>query len=497
MNKNKHYQYQPNLNYKGATMKQSNEIIYRIILAATFLFFSGCIPEPMPTPHYDFQTEMQAGEKYEQKTDLFNAREAFKDAKEAATNDSDKQKANVAMRRIKERISKAEKITSLANKYFKKGNCQKALKQLDKALAIFKKYRKAIDLEKEFIKKCGKHPNSSPIAITCESLDERAYKYQIRRNDMLSELCQRIYGKTEKYQFVYVVARYNAIYPSGLKVGQTIKFPTIQCGNAVYRPKESSEPSPVPEPEPGPDKFEAHLSKGESFIQEKNYVAALDEYNKALDLKSDCSECIEKIKVCENEIYKDKHYKQGIVHFDNKQYDKAIAEFDLVLSTDPEYLDVKRKKTDASNQLANDPIHQGEELFRKRQFDAAIDQFEKALVLQSDNRAAKEYLHKAFFEKAVLLFDKKRFDKCLAALATCFEYEASCQSCGNYKRGAKKAMIYNLASAFEKAFENSFQKRVLERQIKALKLLKRVSSGYKDAQRRLHDAQKRLKVYSD
>lgn len=79
-----------------------------------------------------------------------------------------------------------------------------------------------------------------------------------------------------------------------------------------------------------------HLQLADEHLEQSEFLAARDEYRKALKYDDSCRDCLNGIHNSEN-LYKDFHYKKGIQHFNNEQLLAAIEEWELVRDLDPNY----------------------------------------------------------------------------------------------------------------------------------------------------------------
>ncbi len=82
--------------------------------------------------------------------------------------------------------------------------------------------------------------------------------------------------------------------------------------------------------------YKSHFASALDLYEKKDFLQARDEFQKALQYKEDCHECIEYIERIE-ESYKDTHYKRGIEYFGKEQLNEAIKEWGMVQAMDPHY----------------------------------------------------------------------------------------------------------------------------------------------------------------
>lgn len=101
--------------------------------------------------------------------------------------------------------------------------------------------------------------------------------------------------------------------------------------------------------------FNLCLRQGSEFMNKGDYLKAIEEFNKAVAIKSDSSKAYNLL---------------GMAYFFQKNYKLAEEEFTKAMSLDPSY-------AQAYNNLGNT-------YFMKRQFDKAKDVFKKALSLSPE-----------------------------------------------------------------------------------------------------------------
>ncbi|MBN1831978.1 MAG: LysM peptidoglycan-binding domain-containing protein [Deltaproteobacteria bacterium] len=82
--------------------------------------------------------------------------------------------------------------------------------------------------------------------------------------------------------------------------------------------------------------YKSHFASAVDLYEKEDLLKARDEFQKSLQYKEDCCECIEYIGKIE-ESYKDTHYKMGIEYFGKEQLNEAIREWEMVQAMDPNY----------------------------------------------------------------------------------------------------------------------------------------------------------------
>lgn len=85
--------------------------------------------------------------------------------------------------------------------------------------------------------------------------------------------------------------------------------------------------------------FKAHFQQGLVLFNSNEYLSARDNFESALKYDKACEKCQDYIEKCET-TYKEKHYNLGIHYFGKEQLNKAIEQWKLVKTLDPQYKDV-------------------------------------------------------------------------------------------------------------------------------------------------------------
>ncbi|UCF71863.1 MAG: LysM peptidoglycan-binding domain-containing protein [Deltaproteobacteria bacterium] len=229
--------------------------------------------------------------------------------------------------------------------------------------------------------------------------------HTVEPGESLSKVALRYYGDYKKFP---IIAQYNQLDENAsLRVGQKIKIPEIEGVPLAAKPMEEDvgqAETPVPsaaleEPPAGEkeeekeeveedekelaavDQSANYRELGIEFFKEKDYLAAISEFKKVLNVNptdktaleyisashfeqglivfgkedyltardefkasleynEDCEKCGEYIKKCE-ETYMDIHYNRGVSYFGDEKLAQAVQEWELVYDIDPGYKDVE------------------------------------------------------------------------------------------------------------------------------------------------------------
>jgi tetratricopeptide (TPR) repeat protein len=82
--------------------------------------------------------------------------------------------------------------------------------------------------------------------------------------------------------------------------------------------------------------YKSHFQNAMTLFENKDYLAARDQFQACLQYKGDCQECHRHIKASED-LYKALHYKRGIQFYNKELLYEAITEWELVKALDPKY----------------------------------------------------------------------------------------------------------------------------------------------------------------
>ena len=83
------------------------------------------------------------------------------------------------------------------------------------------------------------------------------------------------------------------------------------------------------------------ISEGNKFAYQKNYSAAVEKYNEAVEINPDSNAAKKNLESVKEEILESskakKHYNLGLEYFNSKQYKKALKEFKAVIKIEPKF----------------------------------------------------------------------------------------------------------------------------------------------------------------
>ena len=82
--------------------------------------------------------------------------------------------------------------------------------------------------------------------------------------------------------------------------------------------------------------YKCYFFQAVALYDQKEYLAARDQFKVTLKYKNDCQQCHKYMNKCENS-YKKLHYKQGMQFYNSERLNEAIGEWELMKKEDPNY----------------------------------------------------------------------------------------------------------------------------------------------------------------
>ncbi len=253
-----------------------------------------------------------------------------------------------------------------------------------------------------------------------------------------------------------------------------------------------------------PDAAEAHASRGEALIAQRQFAAAVESYEKAIALKPDFAEAyiqrgnaLRKLSQFESAVssydqalallpdHTETHCNRGIALKELRQFDQAVASYDRAIELNPAFLAAHANRGvalaalnrhesaiasfDQANALhagvAYTHLHRGVSLHALGQHQAAADAYQKAIALQAGSAEAHHNLGLSLLqlrqhEAAIASFDR--------AIALKPEFADACANRGLalYETGQHQAAIAN----YEKAITLQPTLRIAHRNLSHLYL---------------------------
>jgi tetratricopeptide (TPR) repeat protein len=127
----------------------------------------------------------------------------------------------------------------------------------------------------------------------------------------------------------------------------------------------------------------------------------------------------------------------------------------------------------------------GIEHFEKREYQEAIVEFDKVLNADPDDKPTLEYLYNTHFQYAMVLFEKTDYLAAKKNFEASFEYNNDCLKCRDYIKRSEKAYMeshYNRGLSY-------FGNQQLPEAIKEWKLVQAVDPDYKDLKQNIQKAE--------
>ena len=339
---------------------------------------------PAEDPGERFGKEyLQRGRENEDKGDMVSA---FKQYKLAVTVDPENQEATESRNQVEIKLRRsADKHYKAGLKFHKKGKYGRARHQFLIALRLWPDYPEVIN-----------------ILTSRKRIQTKRYLvHTIKPSESLSRVAKIYYGDYHKFP---IIAKYNNITDATrIYVGQKIKVPEIE---------------------------------GMEFLVGKE------------DIRT------EELEVADS----------GFWEWDQEAY--ALEE-----APEPE---VKEEEEEPVDRVAIYRDH-GLDLFSKKEYQKAIVVFNKVLNVYPEDSVALEYSSKAHFQQGMNLFEKKDYLAARDQFEVCLRYRNDCQKCHGYIKRSEnlyKEMHYNKGIQF-------FDKELLLEAIKEWELVKVIDPKYK------------------
>jgi nucleoid-associated protein YgaU len=343
---------------------------------------------------------MRSGQEYENKGDLV---QALKQYKLALTVDPKNQEAI-------EKIGVLEKnMRILAQEHYRNGI---KLRKKGKYHLARKEFLTALELQPDHLE---------ALRALKPKKEIHAKKYiihTIKPGESLSMVAKTYYGDYKKFP---IIAKFNNMFDATqITVGQKIKIPEIE-GVPFLTKKQKVETG---------EKYIIHTIKpGESLsMVAKTYYGDYEKFPIIAEFNnmSDATQITvgQKIKVPEIEGMRFLASKREIKTEDVKAPDSVPLDQETI--TDENHAD-QEPIDEAINYL-----DLGIEHFDNKEYQAAIVEFNKVLNASPDDKSAREYLYKAHFQHGVALFEKEDYPAAKKNFETSLSYNKDCQKCRDY-----------------------------------------------------------------
>lgn len=346
--------------------------------------------------------------------------------------------------------------------------------------------------------------------------------HTIAPGESISKLAQLYYGDYRKF---HIIAQYNKMDDATqVKVGDKIKIPKVdglpfnepsydsrqagpmpvQGGPPEKAPEmtesEMNAPEPASESAAGQNALEvpealqpesadketdnaneqilAYRDAGIEYYNEGKYEDAIFELNKSVEALPDDQK---------TRTYLAKAYfESGKNLLNQKEYDSAKEAFESSLQFNPECAECKSyiEKSKSGPLLAYRA--KGIDYFNRNEFSEAISVFQQYLQVQPDDAEARTYLGKAYFQKALIDYNKANYLSAKKGFESAVEYDSKCAKCTTYinqSLESYKEVHYNKGVAY-------YGRQQLEEAIDEWKQVYDLDPGYKDVDQNLKRARK-------
>jgi tetratricopeptide (TPR) repeat protein len=357
-------------------------------------------------------------------------------------------------------------------------------------------------------------PNLTPATRPAEQAptnlkSDEFVLHTVKAGESVSKLAMIYYGDYKKF---HIIAQYNHMDDATLlKAGDQIKIPKVS-GLPFNQPGEQAPAMPAkanresPErnttapavQEPGPstmqvpeplqsdelsktqdnsnDEVLAYRDAGIALYNEGKYEDAILELNKTVEAMPDDSQT--------RSYLAKAYFELGKSHLNQKEYDSAKESFESALQFDPACAECKHyiEKSDSGPLLAFRA--KGIDHFNRNEFGEAIAILQQYLQLRPDDSEARTYLGKAFFEKALVDYNKSDFLAAKKGFESAGEYDSHCEKCAAYIQQSlesHKETHYNKGVAY-------YGKQQLDEAISEWQMVYDLDPGYKDVAQNLKKA---------
>lgn len=128
--------------------------------------------------------------------------------------------------------------------------------------------------------------------------------------------------------------------------------------------------------------------------------------------------------------------------------------------------------------------HLGIEHFNNKEYPAAVEELNKALNANPDDKTTREYLYRTHLEYAMVLFKNKDYLAAKKNFESSFRYNKDCQKCHDYIKRSEASYMethYNRGLSF-------FGKQQLSEAIREWELVRAVDPNYKNVEKDIQKA---------
>jgi tetratricopeptide (TPR) repeat protein len=221
---------------------------------------------------------------------------------------------------------------------------------------------------------------------------KESFSVQLEDKETLSSLSGRYLGEVLSF---YSLARYNEIInPSQVKVGQTIRIPATESALAakqVFEDARVAEAEPVSEEEVTPWQIiEDHIKAGRygAAIRDAEANDIMPEGNDAATLARAYEGIAHELEETATLLAGTRALRAGQLYLEAEQPRDALEMFELALEKTPGSTVARAFRDEARRELVDQEYWEGLRAFQRRQLDAAIAHFDRALEIDPGHRNA-------------------------------------------------------------------------------------------------------------
>jgi tetratricopeptide (TPR) repeat protein len=293
----------------------------------------------------------------------------------------------------------------------------------------------------------------SMAPVTPSVIDRKAAGFvwhTIEPGQSISKLAQIYYGD---YRQFHVIAQYNEMDDATrIKVGDRVKVPkvgglpfndpakmAVKSPDAPYRPEVQPPPpaeTAVPQPEEaiaeepaptdsnGDEQARAYRDAGINLYYEAKYEDAIFELNKAIEAVP---------KDSQTRTYLAKAYfESGKALLDQEEFDAAREAFESSHQYNPQCEECDAYIEKAKTGPALTYRAKGIDYLNRNDFSAAITEFKKYLLTNPGDADGRTFLSKAYFQKALIDYNKGDFMSAKQGFESALDYDNNCAKCPDY-----------------------------------------------------------------
>ncbi len=342
--------------------------------------------------------------------------------------------------------------------------------------------------------------------------------HTIEPGQSISRLAQIYYGDYHKF---HIIAQFNKMDDATqVKVGDKVKIPKVDGlpfnlpsqerpqkpqmpVQAGAEAKAMAPPSPMPASGPpksaldvpetlqpeAPEKTSsennlqilAYRDAGIELYNEGKYEDAIFELNKSVEALPDDQQ---------TRTYLAKAYfESGKTQLNQKEYDSAKEAFESALQFDPNCAECKSYIEKSKSGPLLTYRSKGIDHFNRNQFGDAISVLHQYLQVVPSDAEARIYLGKAYFQKALIDYNKADFMTAKNGFESALEYDSQCEKCATYinqSLESHKETHYSKGVAY-------YGRQQLGEAVKEWELVYELDPDYKDVDQNLKKARALMK----